>query len=77
VYDLIEAIFDKFRRHMPASAEPFRQAINAFFAEEGIGWQLVNDEIVTRGTEAFETSVHSAMEVLNSAQRPTAKGEIH
>ena len=38
---------------------------------------MIDAEIVTRGTEAFETSVNQAGEALPGAGRLTAPGEIH
>ena len=51
--------------------------MNECFEEEGIGWQLSNGELVTRGTEAFEAAVHQAAGALGTARRLTARGEIH
>jgi hypothetical protein len=59
-------------------APEFQSALNEFFAEQGIGWQLTTDgEIVTRGTEAFEAGVYEAVAALDTAGRTTAQGEIH
>jgi hypothetical protein len=77
VYDLIEALYGKFSRHMPDKAKPFEESINDFFNEEGIGWQLVNGEVVTRGSEAFESSIHIAIEALHAVDRTTAESELH
>ena len=53
VYDIIEAL----HAHLVETGDPtsFAAEINAYFVEEGIGWQLVDGQIVTRGTEAFES----------------------
>ena len=51
--------------------------MNTFFVEEGIGWQLVNGQIVTRGTEAFESVVKDAGKALKKSGRPTAASHIH
>jgi hypothetical protein len=55
VYDIIERVWKclKARHDQPA----FEEAINDFFIRNGIGWQLVNGEIVVRGTEVFEATV--------------------
>ena len=55
----------------------FANEINEFFIEEGIGWQLVNGQIITRGTEAFETVVTEATSALETSQRPTAAKHLH
>jgi hypothetical protein len=86
VYDIIEALHAHFaecdqnmysRSAGLAVADRFAEAINQFFVEEGIGWQLLNGEIVTRGSEAFETAVNTATAELNREGRPTAATHIH
>lgn len=82
VYDLIEAFEDFFLeqdshysgRHC---ARDFAEAVNTFFIEHGIGWQLVDGEIVSRGAEAFEDAVRTAEAELEGDQRPTAARQIH
>ena len=58
-------------------ATEFAQALNDFFIEEGIGWQLVDGHIVTRGTEAFEAVVTEATTALDASERPTAARHLH
>jgi AbiJ N-terminal domain 4 len=76
VYDIIEVLYgqiaenDESRSEQNAAA--FAEAVNAFFLEEGIGWQLAEGQIVTRGTEAFETVVKDSTAALESSGRPTA-----
>ena len=85
VYDFIEAIYREIReagRVLPAGGGDqeyqFAAAINACFLEDGIGWQLTEDgQVVTRGTEAFETVIAGAVDALNEAERPTAAGCVH
>jgi AbiJ N-terminal domain 4 len=80
VYDVIEALYVRIagndeafgREHAPQ----FGAAINRFFIEEGIGWQLVNGEIVIRGDEAFETVVTGAQTRLQESGRLTAAKHI-
>src|ERR1700680_1901789 len=63
VYDAIEALYAEMPSAGPlfmAYAGIYEQALNECFEEEGVGWQLANGEIVTRGTEAFEAAVHDA-----------------
>lgn len=55
----------------------FDDAVNQFFVDEGIGCQLIEGEIVTRGTETFESNVHGAIEALEQTGRVTARDEIH
>ncbi len=65
----------------PTPPEPrapaFEDDVNRYFRHAGVGWQLVDGEIRTRGSEAFESAVHAATEELDAARRPTARGEIH
>jgi hypothetical protein len=53
--------------------DQFAESLNAFFIEEGIGWQLVGGYVITRGTEAFEAVISGATVALTSSQRPTAR----
>jgi hypothetical protein len=74
VYDILEALHAKFAE---AEAARFAKELNEFFIEEGIGWQLINGQIVTRGTEAFETLVTEAASALQTSERPTAAKHLH
>jgi hypothetical protein len=81
VYDVIEALHAHFvecdqDRHSKGAVR-FAEAINQFFIEEGIGWQLLDGEIVNRGSEAFETAVKTAAAELKRDERPTAASHIH
>jgi hypothetical protein len=82
VYDFIECLYRRFHdmdEDTPRKrrAGEFRQALNEFLAEESIGWQLLDGEIVTRGTEAFEDAVKRAGAALEKVGRETARHEIH
>lgn len=77
VYDIIEALFASFARDRSGAAGQFEHEINAYFREEGIGWQLVDGQIVTRGTETFEAVLSGAIDALKDTARPTAAGHIH
>jgi hypothetical protein len=81
VYDIIEAFYATFsendRERAETDAPQFAEEINTFFVEEGFGWQLVDGQIMTRGTEAFESAVKTATGALENAQRPTAARHIH
>lgn len=72
VYDIIEAL-------CAGATEPkiFERELNEYFRKRGIGWQLVEGEIQTRGEEAFERIVHSALSELEASDRSTATQEIH
>lgn len=81
VYDIIEALHVSLARGDEYSGEQnagvFADEINEFFVEEGIGWQLVNGQIIARGTEAFEAVVTEAASALETSQRPTAAKHLH
>jgi hypothetical protein len=81
IYDIIEGLQAAMARHDEQQAgddaQRFAADINAYFLEEGIGWQLVDGRIVTRGMEAFEVVVKDAGSVLEESGRPTAAGHVH
>ena len=84
VYDIIEAVWRFFKEQdqqgfsgKDKKAPAFAEALNDFFARKGIGWQLVDGAIVTRGTEAFEETVKAARTTLEESGRPTASKHIH
>jgi hypothetical protein len=58
-------------------AFPFRNAINDYFRYAGIGWQLLGDgQIVTRGDDAFESTVQTAVTTLAESGRQTAASHL-
>lgn len=81
VYDIIEALYaeltDRGRQRGDEDAQHFAHEVNAIFLEDGIGWQFVDGQIVTRGAEAFEAAVREAPAALNETGRPTAASHIH
>jgi hypothetical protein len=85
VYDIVEAVHRQLVRQdkrsgIPVEGAPhapvFEREINKYFVHAGIGWQLVNGEIVTRGNEAFEGTVKTAVAVLEKHAKPTAAGHL-
>jgi hypothetical protein len=74
VYDIIEAVYTYFR-HAEAR-ERFTVGINEIFEQEGVGWQLVDGRILTRGSDEFERGVVQAVAVLDAAGYQTAKTEL-
>jgi hypothetical protein len=57
VYDIIERIWKYLKTSVGgSSAAAFEEAINDFFVEKGIGWQLVKGEIITRGRKCLKRS---------------------
>lgn len=80
VYDVIEALHDHFvecdQDTGSKNATRFAELINQFFVEEGIGWQILRGEVVTRGSETFEGTVETAITVLEKDEKPTAAGHL-
>ncbi len=80
-YDIIEefyigwAVSDK--QTGGENARIFTAELNDFFVQEGIGWQLIDGQILTRGPEAFETMVKEAASALETSERPTAAKHLH
>ena len=81
VFDIIEAMYARFAKNDSESrqkdATQFADALNAFFIEEGVGWQLVDGQIVTRGTEAFESVAAVTTVALEASSRLTAANHLH
>ena len=82
VYDFIEfvhsGIADRERYSgYDHNAERFAESINGFFVDEGIGWQLADGQIATRGTEEFEAVVTHCIETLRVTERETAARHMH
>jgi hypothetical protein len=80
VYDFIEALHSALGQHnrrTGGEAHQFAEAVNAYFIEEGVGWQLVNGEVVTRGAEAFESVIREASTAIHESGRPTASTHLH
>jgi hypothetical protein len=79
VYDVIEDIFGQLVSYYADPDEqyprsvPFQRAINDYFKHVGIGWQLVEGKIVTRGDEVFEETVKTAVAVLEEDAKPSRR----
>lgn len=77
VYDVIEEIqVETINLNLQTGAEYFTKEINAYFGDRGIGWQLNNGRIETRGSEIFEDTVQGALDVLARTGRSTANAEL-
>jgi hypothetical protein len=79
-YDLVEEMYRNIGNSVGENAQErctqFQDALNEFFVEEGIGWQMISGELVTRGTETFESNVRGAVAALEVTGRATARDEI-
>ena len=78
VYDAIEAMAGTMREN-PSSfeAEKFESELNDYFAENGIGWKIVEGRVEVRGAEVFEQSIHQAESELQAGGFATARNELH
>jgi hypothetical protein len=81
VYDFIQVLYDHIDKHdgeyHQHRGSEFTALMNSYFVEKGIGWQLVNGKVITRGGEAFEGTVKTAIGVLKEVGRPTAASHLH
>ena len=85
VYDIIEATYAQMsehddRQHITGDSRSslrFAHEINAEMVDTGIGWELVDGEIVTRGEESFQSAVSETTSALNETGRPTAARHVH
>jgi hypothetical protein len=74
VYDIAEACYQHFIRSN--RQDEFARELNALFEELGIGWQMIDGQIVTRGDVDFERVVAQAVEQIEGAGLRTPKTEI-
>ncbi|WP_028231056.1 AbiJ-NTD4 domain-containing protein [Paraburkholderia mimosarum] len=78
VYDIAEAIHRAVQAgHATKAAEHFREELNAYFVERGIGWELHDDGLRYRGPEGFETVVKHAQTDVSAHGHLTAANELH
>lgn len=77
VYDIAEALYSAFRGQYAGTAALFEERLNDYFREHGIGWQMVDGEIVYRGSDTFADATQEAASVLAQTGRSTAASEIH
>jgi len=74
VYDIAEASYVSLATRN--REEEFEQHLNELFEELGIGWQMVNGQVVTRGDQEVERAVaHAGMQIEATGLR-NAKIEI-
>jgi hypothetical protein len=84
LYDLLEDVFQRLDFHDQEQrahneefqAYPFQKRINDYFIHAGIGWQMVNGKISTRGDAAFEQTIAIATAELKASGRPMAADHI-
>lgn len=83
VYDICEAAHRYLRQeglgvrdYAREPADEFTARLNELFEELGIGWQMVDGQIVTRGPEEFERAVQEAVGHVQDAGHQTPKQEL-
>jgi len=75
IYEIIEGLYKCIHKkinYLDPTLEYFVRDINKAFFDENIGWKLVNGKVVTRGDEAFEGTMTTAVSVLAESQKVTA-----
>jgi hypothetical protein len=74
VYDIAERLHRSLHYQQ---ADQFRDELNRFFREKGIGWELKDGEgIVFRGSAPFTAATINAVEALTTTGRTNAASEI-
>jgi hypothetical protein len=74
VYDIAERLH---RNLHYQEADQFRDELNRFFREKGIGWELKDHEgIVFRGSAPFTAATANAVEALEATGRTNAATEV-
>ena len=80
VYDIIEALYAEiagnFRGRRKLNAKKFKNLLNKFFVENGIGWELRDGRIIYRSSEAFEKSTHEVPDRLDESGFQSAATEM-
>lgn len=81
LYDFVEQLYATMENwEVQGDGRPeddFEDKINSYFRHAGVGWQLQHGKIASRGSEAFEISVHRALPALKEGSHQTAGREIH
>jgi AbiJ N-terminal domain 4 len=74
IYDIAEAAYQHFVINNQAAN--YAGHLNALFEDLGIGWQMLDGQIVTRGDQEFEIAVAHAAVQIEAAGLRTAKSEL-
>lgn len=77
IYDFAEAVYALLKARRPRRCDEFEAAVNALFREMGIGWQMIDGLIVTRGDDAFEAVQQEAVRELSDKGLTTASAELN
>lgn len=77
VYDIVEAVAQHLERSYHRERATFQREINDCLREMGIGWQLIDGHVQSRGEDTYEKIVDQAKIELNAAGMPTAQSELN
>jgi hypothetical protein len=78
VYDFCEDLSRWIRTNRGGDRHThFTDRLNEAFIAKGIGWQLIDHRIETRGTETFEVTVRSAILAASENRKSVAQSELH
>jgi len=77
VYDIAEIAYKELLDNYSGDEIVFEERLNAYFLENGIGWQMTDGKIMYRGSESFSEITRDTAEVLRSSGRSAASNEVH
>jgi hypothetical protein len=77
VYDIAEALYRRLAARYSDGTDGFKNSLNLYFRERGIGWELSEEGITYRGSEPFSATTAEAKEILSSSGRTKAASEVH
>lgn len=72
VYDVCEVLANR----QYYEAEKFERQLNKLFEKRGVGWKMVNGELVVRGEKDYEKTTLEAKDALKTAGCQTASDEL-
>ena len=77
VYDIVEALYDELAAAPnQRSGDKFERRLNDFLVEKGIGWELRNGQIISRGSETFAKSTREVPDRLDESGYQRAANEM-
>jgi hypothetical protein len=77
VYDFIEILFAAMAdwQVLGSPEKDFEQMLNDYFRHAGVGWQLQEGKIISRGSEPFEATIRKTISSLTETRLHTAQRE--
>lgn len=77
VFDYCEDIATCLSQFSQFEAQEFSQKLNEAFIRKGVGWQMLDGKLETRGEESFESSTRNAIRLAAELGKPVASKELH